>query len=122
MKPFLVGLLKCKRCPFTTELKLSAGKVEESSTDIEEVRIFNEKYYTQNNGERLRALVHSLKDFQVPTLSDEEVERFVKEPLDDARIKSFLFGCEVVDGCLTCCECGLVYPIRESILDTVDTN
>jgi multifunctional methyltransferase subunit TRM112 len=121
MKPFLVSLLKCKRCTFMTELRLSAERVDEKDVDMEETRVINEQYYTQDNGEKLKSLVSRLKGFQVPMLSDEEIESFVKDPSDSMLVRTFLFGCDVVEGSLTCSECGLVYPIRDSILDTVDT-
>lgn len=120
MKPFLVGILKCKECSFMTKLTLHVEKADENEIDVDEVRIFNKHMFTENSGERLRSLVCSLRDFQVGVLSSEEIDSFVEDPEDDSRVREFLFGIDVVEGFLRCESCGLQYPIKNSIVETVD--
>ncbi|ADM12049.1 uncharacterized protein Eint_081170 [Encephalitozoon intestinalis ATCC 50506] len=120
MKPFLLGLLKCKRCSFTSRLVPRCEKVKRSSIDGN-AKIFNKHTFTENGGERLKLLVESLQGFFGNLLSEQEIGSFVEDPDDDERIKELLFGVDVVEGSLTCDECGLIYPIRDSIVETVDT-
>lgn len=120
MKPFLLGLLKCKRCSFMTRLVLECEEAESIAIDVDAVAIFNKHAFTENAGERLRLLAASLQA-SGHVLSAEEIDSFVENPDDDARVKEFLFGIDVVSGSLRCDACGLGYPIRNSIVETVDT-
>ncbi|WEL39273.1 multifunctional methyltransferase subunit TRM112 [Encephalitozoon hellem] len=119
MKPFLLGLLKCKRCSFMTRLVLQCEKAE--GCDVDDVQIFNKHVFVENGGERLKLLARSLEGFYGNPVSEEEIDFFVENPDEDERIKGLLFGVDVVEGSLRCDACGLVYPIRNSIVETVDT-
>ncbi|CAD26423.1 hypothetical protein [Encephalitozoon cuniculi GB-M1] len=121
MKPFLLGLLKCKRCSFMTKLILECEKAESNDVDTDDVKIFNKHMFTENGGERLKSLVNSLRDFHGRELSEQDISSFVENPGDDEKIKEFLFGIDVVEGSLRCDMCGLIYPIKGSIVETVDT-
>ena len=83
--------------------------------------IFNRHAFTENAGERLRLLAASLQGSGHRVLSDSEIDSFVQNPEDDAAVREFLFGVDVVSGMLRCDGCGLGYPIQNSIVETVET-
>lgn len=120
MKPFLLGILKCKKCSFMTRLALDAAAVETCSVDLDAASIFNRHLFAENSGERLRLLAQALRIHPIAVPSDAEIDAFVDSQGCDAEIKALLFGVDVVDGVLTCEACGLQYPIRNSIVETVD--
>lgn len=102
-----------------TNLSVRSEKIEESGLSTDDTKIFNKHLFSQNSGEMLRSLARSLKTCHV-TLSDEEIDSFVEDPENDAKVKDFLFGIDIVDGSVTCDGCGLQYQIKNSIVDTVD--
>lgn len=102
-----------------TRLTLQCEEVESCNAD--DVQIFNKHMFTENGGERLKHLARSLEDFYGNPVSEQEINSFVENPDHDERIKELLFGVDVVEGSLRCDTCGLAYPIRSSIVETVDT-
>ncbi|EOB11211.1 hypothetical protein NBO_13g0024 [Nosema bombycis CQ1] len=108
MKPFLLGILKCKHCPFTSQLDL----------EVEEVKELDECFSldVMKKEEIIRKIV---KGFKINEFTEEDIKEYLER--DNEKVSKLLFGTDVVKGRVTCMDCKVVYPIEDSILDTVDT-
>jgi multifunctional methyltransferase subunit TRM112 len=120
MKPFMLGILKCKRCTFMQRLGLICNEAICVEISASEPHIFNKHMYQEDSGERLKMLAHCLNMHHSVALTEQDIESFVEDPSDDAKVKAFLFGIDIISGALKCESCGLQYPIKNSIVDTVD--
>lgn len=114
MKPFLLGILKCKNCPFTAKLSLNATEVKE--LDVEDWKVLDLAILKKDEGAVIKRII---ENFGITEISEEDVQEFCHSKND--KINKLLFGVDVVAGSLTCEECKSVYPIYDSIVDTVDT-
>lgn len=114
MKPFLIGILKCKNCPFTSKLHVEASEVKE--LDPEEYEVLDLEVLKKEDGDLISKIVEC---FNINEITQEDVREFCKS--ENTKVSKLLFGTDIVSGSLTCEDCKTVYPIRESILDTVDS-
>lgn len=121
MKPFMMGILKCKNCSFQTKLKLVPTAVSKEEIDFNDVNIFNVPFFISDNDQNLMNLVNSFENFEMELPRLEKIQEFVTDTTKDSAIKEFLFGTDVTEGHVECTDCKLKYPIKESILDTVET-
>ncbi|WUR03982.1 multifunctional methyltransferase subunit TRM112 [Vairimorpha necatrix] len=110
MKIFVQSIFKCKKCPFSTKtsLKINEWEEVESNYKLENLR----NLLLSNEG---REFLEKLK-LQFDILTQEDLEN----PLESENIRKVLLETNVVDGYLECDNCKIIYPIKDSILDTVD--
>lgn len=110
MKIFVQCIFKCKKCPFNTatSLKIDSYKEIESEYKLEILKDF----LTSQEGTVF------LKKLQ--TQFDLITDNDISDCLNSENIRKILFEIDVQDGHLKCDNCGIIYPIHESILDTVD--
>lgn len=115
MKPFLLSILKCPRCPFTTKLHLSAKKVSKVQVDTDTGFLESRKgYFVDRNAENLKSIAEGFEKaegdfYSVPTCEAEK-------EIDMENLNLFLLGNKIEQGSLTCEECKEEYPITNSIL------
>lgn len=120
MKPFMLGILKCKRCTFMQKLELICNEAVSVDLGGNVPQIFNKHAFLEDSGDRLKMLARCLSMHHSVALTEQDIQSFVEDPSDDAKVKAFLFGIDIVSGVLRCESCGLQYPIKNSIVDTVD--
>ncbi|KAF9763560.1 hypothetical protein NGRA_1201 [Nosema granulosis] len=114
MKPFLLGVLKCKNCPFTSKLRVEAEEVRELDPEAYDVLDIN--ILKKDDGALVSKIVEC---FNIVEITQTDVTEFCESKND--KVNKLLFGTDIVTGLLTCEDCKLSYPIKDSILDTVDT-
>lgn len=110
MKIFVQSIFKCKKCPFNTTTSLKANEYKEIESDYKISLV--EKFLTSQEGQDFLKKLQPQFDF----ITDTDIS----ECLISENIRKLLFEIDVVDGQLNCDNCGLIYPIKDSILDTVD--
>lgn len=110
MKIFVLSIFKCKKCPFntTTSLKIDSFINTESDYKTEILKDF----LTSQEG---TAFLKKLQtQFEIITDND------IADCMNSENIRKILFEIDVQNGHLKCDKCGIIYPINEFILDTVD--
>lgn len=115
MKPFLLSILKCPKCPFTTKLRLLASKVAKTQVDTDTSFLEQRKgYFVDKNGENLRSIIRGFENAEGDFYTMEESE--VGESRSTEDLNLFLLGNTIEEGSLTCEGCNEEYPITGSIL------
>jgi uncharacterized protein YbaR (Trm112 family) len=122
MKPFLLPLLKCNDCEFTSKLRMVSTQAKKIELD-EDMGLVKSRInlFTENNGEMLRGMSDALKDFECYELTDHGISDVVNGGDESLpALFEFLLGNEVVSGYLLCPSCNCKYPIKEGIVDFID--
>lgn len=106
MKPFSLSILKCTKCPVTSDLSLNVSLCEK----IEDIEIPTNLLtrFPKEKEENLK--IFNKKE----NLIEGDFYEFSKEDLGKV-----LFGNEIIEGSLECSDCKARYPIKDGISDFV---
>jgi len=110
MKIFVQAVFKCQRCTFNTNTILNIEEQRHVETNYNTELL---KGFLENN--EMKEFLKRLQP-QFDFLTDDDIAN----PLVSKNVKTLLFEIDIVNGYLQCEGCKLIYPIRDSILDTVD--
>lgn len=110
MRIFVKSIFKCKRCTFDSKIKLVIKSTKMLETDYN-ISIIEKYLETEDCYELLKSLQP-----QFEFLSDNDIQNRV----GNENVRKIMFEIDVVEGYLECMNCKLIYPIKDSILDTVD--
>lgn len=110
MRIFVKSIFKCKRCAFDSKIKLVINSARELESDYN-MSIIEQYLSTEESFEFLKSL-QSHFNF----LTDNDIENRI----GNDNVRKIMFEIDVVEGQLECESCKLIYPIKDSILDTVD--
>lgn len=110
MRIFVKSIFKCKRCTFDSKIKLVIGSTKILKSDYN-ISILENYLTTEESYEFLKSLQ---SHFEFLTDND------IQNRIGNENVRKIMFEIDVVEGQLECDSCKLIYPIKNSILDTVD--